>query len=341
VRLSAIGDVTHIVPIVRNLQRNWPKTTITWIIGAGEYTLLADIEGVEFIVFDKNKGLASYRTLYNKLKKRHFDVLLHMQVSLRASLVSLTVRAPIRIGFDKNRAKNGQWLFTNHRIIGESHQHVLDGFLSFIKLLGIKSPSVEWDIPIPEIAKQKVDVLINDNRPIMAINPSTSNRARNWRNWDAQAYAKIAEYASERYNFQTVLTGGTAIEEKTFAETISANCKIKILNLVGKTNLKELLALLDQATLVISPDTGPAHMANAVGTPTIGLYASSNPDRTGPYSFRNLTIDYYPEAVQKQFGKTVENISWGKRVRDPLVMSLIQIEDVKKRIDQVLSPIYP
>jgi heptosyltransferase I len=270
------------------------------------------------------------------LKKRKFDVLLHMQVSLRASLASLCVRAPIRIGFDRARAKNGQWLFTNYRIPCAPRQHVLESFLQFIKLLGITDPIVEWNIPLSHTIRETTKQWVGDDAPFLVINPSSSIRIRNWRNWDAHAYAKIADYATGRYGLRTVLTGGPSAPEKHYADAIEKQANTALINLVGKTSLQELLALLDRATLVISPDTGPAHMANATGTPVIGLYASSNPERTGPYSFQELTVNRYPDAVRRAFCKSVADIPWGKRVRDPQIMQLITVEDVQDKLDKVL-----
>lgn len=336
IRLSAIGDVTHVVPVIYNLQKTWPRTTITWIIGKVEYSLLKDLPGVEFIVFEKKQGWASYRALRAQLNARRFDILLHMQVSLRASLASLFVRAPVRIGFDKTRAKNGQWLFTNHHIPAMPRKHVLDGFLQFIQTIGLTDPTIEWNIPIPAEARERTQHWVAESLPFLVINPSSSVRVRNWRNWDAQAYAHIADYAAKHYGLLSVLTGGPSSQEIQFAACIEQLAQSKMINVVGNSTLKELLALLDRAVLVISPDTGPAHMANAVGTPVIGLYASSNPERTGPYSFRQFTVNRYPEAVRQTLGKSVEEIPWGKRIRDPQIMNLIKIEDVQAKMDQIL-----
>lgn len=99
-RLSALGDVSHIVPIVRTIQQCWPQTRITWIIGKVEYALVGGIDGVEFIVCDKSQGLGAYRAVWQRLRGRRFDVLLMMQAALRASLLSLGIRATLKIGFD-------------------------------------------------------------------------------------------------------------------------------------------------------------------------------------------------------------------------------------------------
>ena len=136
-RLSAIGDISHTLPILRTLQAAWPETHITWVIGKREYALIGDIPGVDFIIFDKSRRWAAYKDLYRALRGKRFDVLLHMQMSLRASLASLLIRANIRLGFDRARAGDMQWLFTNHQIAPRTNQHVIDSFFGFTEALGI------------------------------------------------------------------------------------------------------------------------------------------------------------------------------------------------------------
>lgn len=329
--------MTHVVPVVRQLLKQWPETSITWIIGKTEHELVKDIDQVNYIVFDKKKGLGAFTDLWRKLKGKQFDVLLNMQVSLRAGFASLLVKAPVRIGFDRTRSKNCHQLFINARIADNPGSHVLDGFFDFIELLGLKRDAPTWDIPIPARVHEVVNNLIGAENNFIVINPSSSNRVANWRNWAPEKYAQTAKYAFEKYGLTCVLTGGPSEQEKTFAEKTISYINTPTINLAGRTTLKELLALLDRATLVISPDTGPAHMANAVGTPVIGLYATSNPERTGPYNSRNFTVNLYPDALLKFHDKRVMDVPWGKRVRDPAAMDLISVTDVTDNIDQVMK----
>jgi heptosyltransferase I len=322
---------------VRTIQHHWPQAVITWIIGRAELGLVGDMPGVEFIVFEKKLGWSAYRKLYADLKNRHFDVLLHMQVSLRASFASLAVKAPIRLGFDRARAKNFQWLFTNCSIAASSRQHVLDSFLEFPRALGLQETVMAWNIPVPQEARAFADKILPQNRKILAINPCSSVRARNWRNWDIQSYAQIIDHAAQHYGLATVLTGGPSPAEQDYAAAIMTAATHKPINIVGKTSLKELLAVLEKSEVVIAPDTGPAHMANAVGTPVIGLYASSNPERTGPYLFRHLAVNKYPDAVMMEFGNNSETVRWGKRVRNPDTMSLVTVQEVQDMLAKVLS----
>jgi heptosyltransferase I len=134
-----------------------------------------------------------------------------------------------------------------------------------------------------------------------------------------------------------VLTGGPSQLEKDYGRGICDLCGPDVINLIGKTDLKQLLAILESADGLICPDSGPAHMATAVDTPVIGLYATSNPDRSGPYRSRDLTVNAYPDAVGRYLGKTVDQIRWGQRVRDPAAMDLIRLRDVNDKIDLVFG----
>ena len=151
-RLSAIGDVCHALPVVRTIQDAWPSTSITWILGRVEHKLIGHLPDVDFVVFDKRAGIQGYRDLRRKLAGRRYDVLLHMQLALRASAASALVPARVRLGYDRARAREGQWLFTNRRIAARSNQHVLDGMFGFAEALGLATRSMRWNIPLGDDA---------------------------------------------------------------------------------------------------------------------------------------------------------------------------------------------
>ena len=328
-RLSAVGDVCHTLPVVRTLQAAWPGTRFTWIIGRLEAGLVGDIPGIEFIIFDKAKGLRAYRELRRTLRGRRFDLLLHMQMSLRASLASVfAVRAPVKLGFDRVRAHDYQWLFTNRRIPYQPHQHVMDSLFGFAEACGVTERVLHWDIPIPAEAAAFAREHIPDTVPALVISPCANARFRNFRNWRTERYAAVADYAIQTLGMRVLLTGGPSAGEREYAARIEAGMHHKPDNLIGKTSLKQLLALLQRAAVLISPDSGPAHMATAVGTPVIGLYASTNPERAAPYLSRRWCVTRYAEALQKFSGRDTDTVRWGTRVRDPSAMDLIQVEDV-------------
>ncbi len=337
-RLSAVGDVCHTLPVVRSLQAAWPDTRFTWIIGRLEASLLADIPGIEFIIFDKAKGLGAYRALRKTLRGRDFDLLLHMQMSLRASLASsLAIRAPIKLGFDRQRAHDWQWLFSNRRTPYRPRQHVMDSFFGFAEACGVTARVLRWDIPVPAEALAFANEHIPEGSRALIISPCANARLRNFRNWRAQRYAAVADYAADKLGMRVYLSGGPSTVEREYGAAILQAAHTQPLNLIGQTNLKQLLALLARATALISPDSGPVHMATAVGTPVIGLYASTNPDRAGPYLSQRWRVNRYPDAMQKYNHMDAETALWGTRVRNPGAMDLITVENVTATLDELVA----
>lgn len=342
-RLSALGDVTHMLPLVHTLRRARPDWRLTWIIGRLEHQLVGDLPGVEFIVFDKVRGWQAYRALARELRGRRFDALLQMQVALRANVAGRLVRAPLRLGFDTARSRDGHGLFINRRIAPHPHAHVLEGFLDFATALGIDDHDLQWNLPIAPAAAAFAAAHAPADRPFLAINACSSARLQNWRNWSAERYAAVADHAHERHGLATVLTGGPAAAEREMARAIAAHMHAPVTDLVGQTSPQELAGVLARARVAIAPDTGPAHIANAVGTPVIGLYATSNPQRTGPYRWRAWCVDRYPEALAAETGQTpeqaLEQARWGQRVRNPEAMARITVADVTHRLDELLTAI--
>lgn len=338
-RLSALGDITHMLPVVRSLMHAYPDCHITWIIGKTEFALVDGLENINFITFDKSKGRKAYKDLKRQLHGERFDVLLHMQAALRASLISRIIKAPIKIGFDRQRAADYQWLFSNKRIAAAPNSHVLDGFFGFIEALGVTNRIMRWDPPIPTSAIEFAKSTIPTGKRTLVINPCSSVRKNNFRNWHAKHYAAVVEHTCTTLDAQVVLTGGPSEVEQNMAQEIASISTSPVIDLVGKTSIKQMLAVLSVADAIIAPDTGPLHMGTAVRTPVIGLYATSNPFRTGPYNDLEKVINAYPKAVEQEFGSTVSDIKWGKRVRNPNAMDLIQVEQVTQELEKIIPPI--
>lgn len=332
-RTSAIGDVTHVVPMIRTLQRAWPGTRLTWIVGKLERKIVGDIAGVEFITFDKSAGWRGFGDVRRQLAGHRFDALLHLQVALRANLLSTLVHAPLRIGYDAARSRDLHGLFVNRRIATRTGEHVLDAMASFLEPLGLKQTSVRWEIPIPEEAAAFAETHLPGEIPTLLVSPCSSHRLRNWL---PERYAAVVDHASQR-NWRVALCGGPSAYEREFGDAIVEKAKSKPIDLIGKDTLKQFLALARRATLVLSPDSGPMHMANAVGTPVLGLHAASNPNRSGPYSDRRWCVDRYDDAAKKFLGKPAESLAWGTKVEHEGVMELIQTDDAIERFDAFIA----
>lgn len=328
-RTSAIGDVTHVVPLLRTLQQAWPETALTWIVGKLERKLVGDLPGVEFVTFDKAAGWAGMRAVHAALKGRRFDALLQMQVAMRSNLLSLGIKANRRIGYDHARSKDLHGLVINERIPARTGEHVLDAIGSFCEPLGLKQTRVRWDIPISDEAHAWAAEQLPGDTPTLLVSPTSSHALRNWR---PERYAAVMDHAATR-GWRVALVGGPSAFERGMADAVLAACKVQPLDLTGKDTLKKLLALLGRAQLLLTPDSGPMHMANAAGTRVLGLHAASNPARSGPYSDRRWCVDKYDEAARKYLGKPASEILWGSKIEKPGVMDLIGVDDVIERYE--------
>jgi len=331
-RLSAIGDVCNSVAAVQAIQRKWPEAKITWVIGKVEAMMLDGLPNVEFVIFDKNAGLKGYFDLKKALKGRKFDVLLQMQVALRASLASLCIKAKFKVGFDKVRAKEGHWLFVNRRIAKQDKPHVLDGFMAFAQVVGVTDTNPSWSIPIPPSDDEWAKSQFTPKKKTLVISPAASKAERNW---SAERYAAIVDYAATR-SWNVMLCGGVSKLEKDLGENILSLCDPTPKNLIGKTSLKQLLGVIKYADMLIAPDTGPVHMAVAMGTPVIGLYAHSNTDRTGPYLSRDYVVSVYESHIISQQQRPFNMVKWGVRAKGEHLMDDITVKAVRDKFETLI-----
>ena len=332
-RLSAVGDVVMMVPVIRAIQRTYPALTITWITSQLAYGILAGLPGVDFIVIDKPNSFASFLKVRRQLQPYCFDVLLAAQASLRANLIYPLIKAPRKIGFDLNRARDAHRFFVNERVDFE-REHLLDGFMRFAKVLGVADTSVEWNLPVSEEqqiwAKQQLSV---KSGPWLAVNPMASKPERNWL---IERYISVIDQAAKKWGVNVVLTGGPSAEEQQVSQAIADKVSTDCLVLTGKTNLKQMAALLAAVDVLLAPDTGPVHIATAMNTPVVGLYAVAPPELSGPYLSQHLVINKYPEAVATLLKEDPETVAWGKRVHTLEAMKMIHVDEVIDKLGEVL-----
>lgn len=329
-RLSAIGDCCHAIALVQAIQRQWPETKITWITGKVEANLLQLLPNVEIIVFDKSAGWRAYTQLWRVLKGRKFAALLHMQAALRASIASLGIRAKYRLGFDKARAKDGQWLFTNYKIAPQG-EHVVDGFMAFGQALGLTELTPHWALTLPE-ADLRWAQAYQSAQPLLLVCPAASKA---YKNWTSEGYAALVDHAHAK-GMKVILIGSPAPQERDLAANIEKLTANVAENLVGQTSLSQLVALIKTARLVVAPDTGPTHMATLVGTPVLGLYAHHNPARTGPYYYRDYVVSVYDEALLAETGNTSQQLPWRTRVKDANAMQRIDASQVIAQFERII-----
>jgi heptosyltransferase I len=331
VRLSALGDVLMMVPLIRTLQTYLPHAQLTWIISQPAFDLVEGMDGVEFILIDKPNRLMDYWRFKKQMRGRVFDVLLAPQASLRTNFLYPFIRAKRKIGYDEHRANDAHGLFINERIT-PGLEHTLDGFLKFAQALGIKERVIRWELPIPTAALEWAEQHLPKQGPILVLNPAASKPERSW---PVTRYIEVLHQAREKWDVQIVITGGPGDFDKYLAEQITQ--VIPAINLTGKTRPKQLLALISKATVVLCPDTGPSHMSTAVNTPVIALHAVTNPLISGPYLFQHLVVNRYPEAAEKVLGsKSIEDV-WGQHVHGDEPMQLISVDEVMEKLTRVLG----
>lgn len=325
------------LPVIHTLQTHRPQVKITWVIGKVEHQLLGHLPGVEFIIFDKKTKFKAYHDIREQLRNRCFDALLLMQVSMRANLLGWIIRAKRKIGYDRARSKDFHGVFINERIASAPQQHVADSFLSFLDKLEIKEKEYQWHLPaIPE-AKNLAQRVLTPGVPCLIISPCSSHERRNWY---ARGYAAVADHAVKQHGMQVIISGGPSTTEHRMADDIIDMCRIaEPMNLVGKDTLAELIELLRRATVLITPDSGPMHMAAITDTPVIGLHAASNPLRSGPYKSLEWCVNMYDQASRKFLHKTSDQIPWGTKIEKRGVMDIITVSHVTERLDELMNTI--
>ena len=333
-RLSAIGDTCHVVPLLHRLQQAWPETAFTWVIGRLEARLMSLLPGVEFITVDKRADRAARAALRARLQAEPFDLLLHLQVALRASLLARQIPARVKLGFDRDRARELQWLFTTHRVPARRHEHVLDSFQGFADALGLPATPLDHRLPLPAAALEYARALIPDGQATLVVSPCSSHVLRNWR---AERYAAVIDHAQRDLGLHVILCGGPSAVEREMGAAIEAAVTTPVLNQIGKDSLPQMLALLSRATVLLSPDSGPAHMGTLAGVPVIGLYAATNPARSGPYLSRAWTVDRYDDAARRYCGRPAADLPWTRKIEVPGVMDLITVDDVKGRLQALAT----
>lgn len=332
-RLSALGDVVMMLPLVKALQSAYPGAEITWVTTPLVHDLLAGLSGVHFQVVEKPRGVFGGLRLSRVLRAQQYDLCIAAQASWRAHACYPFIRARRLIGWGGQRAKDGHRWFVSERIPFEP-LHLVDAFLGFARYLGVDTGKPVWDLPLcADDHAQVARLLPVGAEPLIVINPMASRQERTWL---LARYVALLDEIALRWGYPVVLIGGPSASESAFSAAIAAQVQHRPLCLTGQLSLKQTAALLARATVLISPDTGPAHIATAVGTSVIGLYAVASSAWCGPYG-SPYTVDVYQQAVSTYLKKAPEQLVWGTRVHHPEAMSLITVDHVLTQLAKVLD----
>lgn len=292
VMMSAVGDAVHALPVVNAIKRHAPSSHLTWILQPGPASLVRGHPSVDEIMeFDRLRGLRAFTDIREDLRDKRFDIVIDLQVYFKAGIVTSFTQAPIKLGFDRQRARDFNWVFTTHRIPAHEPQHVQDQYFEFLTALGIPYEPVTWGLgPWEGERAWQREFFSRLSRPAVAIVVGTSKPDKDWM---PERWAAVADSLYADFGVQPILVGGKSARELEAAATIERLASHKPVNALG-SGLRNLVSIIDGSALVLSPDTGPLHMAVALERPVISLIGYMNPKRVGPYRrYRDLMIDAY------------------------------------------------
>jgi ADP-heptose:LPS heptosyltransferase len=306
VKLGALGDVINTLPLAIQLKQHF-NAHIHWITAPLSYPLLAGHPSIDHaILFDRKKGMSSIRSLLHQIRSQHFDLVLDLQRTMKSGLICAAARGARKIGFDRRRCKELTWLLPFERIpAGDLHAHMLDQYLDFARYLGIHTGEVRWDLktgthPVEGLPHNYIVLNIGATKP--------ANR------WTVEGFARMAIIVRRRYKIPCVLTGGP--EDIPMAERIVVLAGGGVCNLAGKTSLLELVDVIDASFAVVTCDTGPMHLAVALGCQVVALFGPSDHRRTGPYRGKVIRARLDCAPCNQ------------KRCQRPVCMDAIRAEDV-------------
>jgi len=327
VMLSAIGDAVHVLPVANAIDRAWPATRITWIIQPVPHMLVRGHPAIdEFVVFRRRRGLsalASYRELMDRLSDRRFDLALGLQVYFKAGVILALTPARRKLGFDRARARDLQWLFTSDRIRPSAPQHVQDQYFEFLHHLGIAPEPVEWRLEFSDAERAAQAAFFEElDRPACAVVVGTSKREKNW---SPEGYARVLDEIGSVHGLRPVLVGGPSAVEREIADAVLARTGVTVVDALGD-DLRRLAWLIGGSSLLLSPDTGPLHIGRALGVPTVGLYGYTNPKRYGPYrAFEDLVVDGYAEYPGEEYAASHVYRDGMKRITPDAVLEKVEM----------------
>ena len=277
IKLGALGDVINTFPLAVHLKENL-NCEIHWLVAPLSRPLVEAHPCVDQVIpFDKNNFFESLKRVWPRLRREGYDITLDLQRILKSGLFTLATQSRRKIGFDKKRCKEMTWILPFERIPpANPTAHMLDQYMEFATHLGLPpAERVQWKLPRTDALPPGLP------KDFIVLNIGATKKENQWA---PEHFATLAQNIDQALGLPCVLTGGP--EDRETGKIIEAKTRVNRVNMVGKTNLEELVEVLARAQCTISCDTGPMHLARALGTELIALFGPSNPNRTGPYGGR-------------------------------------------------------
>ncbi len=327
VRLSAIGDVIHGLPVLCALREQFPQATLAWVVEDRASVLLREHPALDELITVPRGWLKSplaILRLRRRLRAFLPDATIDLQGLTKSAVAARLSGARLRIGFGDEKGRELSW-WLNNRLARTCHPHIIDANLELLRPLKIDSPTVRFDIPETEVDRETAQQMLDEaelTAGFALINPGAGWRSKRW---PLDRYAAVARHLGSTCGLPSLVVWGGQWE-RDWAEEIVAGSKGHG-RLASRTSLMELASLCRRAKLLVGSDTGPLHLAAAVGTPCVGLYGPMSAERNGPYGPQHV-------AVQKVH---FEGSSRQRRNAPTTLMEAITVEDVCEACDQVLG----
>ena len=288
VLFGAIGDVTRALPLLCRVRRGYPRARLAWAVEPLASPLLEGHRALdERIVFARHRGVRGFVSLLRTVRSQRFDLVLDLGRQLKSGLTALATGAPVRIGFHRHNSREGNWCFQTETIGPQEHySSKLTQYLRFADHLDISEAPVEFRLVPTRLARERVGTLLEGvRRPFVVFSLGSSCPSRRW---FPENTAEVADALWNLYGYQPVLLGTEA--DRAFGTAVRTSLAAPVCDLVGMTTLGDVVAVLSDAELVISPDSGAMHIAAAVGTPVVSLWGATSAARSAPYGFVDAVL---------------------------------------------------
>lgn len=337
IKLSSIGDVVHTLPTLAEIRGLYPEAHITWLVEEEAHDVIRGNPYIDRIIVSKRKmwqknlfnpfmlvrALKEASHFIGEIRDTSYDLVIDLQGLFKSGILVYLARGGRKVGYDKTRELS--YLFLNERIKPfDPDEHAVLRYINLAKYLGANGTHLDFQIPVEKRDMEYIDRIINaSKKPIIAINPMARWKTKQWSH---RRFAELADKIRHRLEAVVIFTGSK--DHIIDATRILSYMESKAINLVGKINLKELAYLFRRSNLVVSTDSGPMHIAAAVGTKVIALFGPTSPSRTGPFGEGHVIIrkDLPCSPCLKRTCPTLE------------CMDSISVEDVFSKIRTAFSP---
>lgn len=294
VLLSGLGDVVHGLPLVNAIKDANPETQITWVVEPMPSGILKGHPSIDrVVVFRRRDGFGGVRKLRADLASiPKPDLTLNLNVYMKSVWPTILHRSPRRLGFGKERSFEFVHFASNEHLPQRRWSHTADMFMEFAEYLGVPNLNHEWRIGFTgdEINDQTKFFARFGNRPVATIIPASASIKKDW---IPERWAQVADALDRDFGFRVVIAGGPGDRERTIAKEIIERASAKIDIAMGDS-VRRLAWIVGGSNLLIAPDTGPVHIARALGVPVVGIYGHTNPWRVGPWNaYSDLWVDHY------------------------------------------------